>query len=110
MLDLAIIGGGPAGLTAGLYSTRGGLKNVTLYEKGFLGGQITSSSEVENYLGITKVVTGMELMQDWPEQSTRFGLKIEMKDVKQVKLNSDKNFTVVFGDNSSIEAKSVIVC
>ncbi|NWF66475.1 MAG: thioredoxin-disulfide reductase [Campylobacterales bacterium] len=110
MLDLAIIGGGPAGLTAGLYSTRGGLKNVTLYEKGFPGGQITSSSEVENYPGITKVVTGMELMQDWPEQSTRFGLKIEMKDVKQVKLNSDKNFTVIFSNGETIDTKSVIVC
>ncbi|NPA81908.1 MAG: NAD(P)/FAD-dependent oxidoreductase, partial [Epsilonproteobacteria bacterium] len=62
MLDLAIIGGGPAGLTAGLYATRGGLKNVVMYEKGLPGGQITQSSEVENYPGIDRVVTGMELM------------------------------------------------
>ena len=39
MIDLAIIGGGPAGLTAGLYATRGGLKNVIMYEKGMPGGQ-----------------------------------------------------------------------
>ena len=111
MLDLAIIGGGPAGLTAGLYSTRGGLKNVVMYEKGMPGGQITSSSEVENYPGVTKVVSGMELMQGWPEQATRFGLKHEMKDVKQVTLNEDDNqtFIIHFLDGSNISAKTVIV-
>lgn len=57
MLDLAIIGGGPAGLTAGLYATRGGLKNVTMFEKGMPGGQITQSSEIENYPGQLDVVT-----------------------------------------------------
>ena len=45
MLDCAIIGGGPAGLTAGLYTTRGGLQNVTLFETGMPGGQITLSAE-----------------------------------------------------------------
>jgi thioredoxin reductase (NADPH) len=109
MLDLAIIGGGPAGLTAGLYSTRGGLKNVVMYEKGLPGGQITSSSEVENYPGITKVVTGMELMQDWPEQAKRFGLKYEMKDVKQITQNSDNTFKIHFLDGSDRLAKSVII-
>ncbi|SKB63709.1 FAD-dependent oxidoreductase, partial [Malaciobacter marinus] len=49
MLDLAIIGGGPAGLTAGLYATRGGLKDVVMFEMGMPGGQITGSSEIENY-------------------------------------------------------------
>ena len=56
MLDLAIIGGGPAGLSAGLYATRGGLKNVVMFEKGMPGGQITSSSEIENYPGVTTVM------------------------------------------------------
>lgn len=51
LLDLAIIGGGPAGLSAGLYATRGGLKQVVLFEKGAPGGQITFSSEIENYPG-----------------------------------------------------------
>ena len=51
MLDLAIIGGGPAGLTAGLYATRGGLANVVMFEMGMPGGQITGSSEIENYPG-----------------------------------------------------------
>ena len=111
MLDLAIIGGGPAGLTAGLYSTRGGLNNVVMYEKGMAGGQITSSSEVENYPGITKVVTGMELMQDWPEQAQRFGLKYEMKDVREITINTNDNktFIINFLDGTKESAKSVII-
>ena len=68
ILDCAIIGGGPAGLTAGLYTTRGGLENVIMYEKGMPGGQITQSSEIENYPGVTGEITGMDLMIPWPEQ------------------------------------------
>lgn len=109
MLDLAIIGGGPAGLTAGLYSTRGGLKNVVMFEKGMPGGQITSSSEVENYPGVCQVVTGMELMQCWPEQAQRFGLKHEMKDVIRVLLNNENTFKIDLSDGTSVEAISVII-
>lgn len=108
MLDLAIIGGGPAGLTAGLYATRGGLKNVTMFEMGMPGGQITQSSEIENYPGQIEVVTGMELMQQWPEQCQRFGLKHEMAMVDNITKN-DKFFTITLGDGSKVDAKSVIV-
>ncbi len=109
MLDLAIIGGGPAGLTAGLYATRGGLKNVVMYEKGMPGGQITQSSEIENYPGVKEVVTGMELMESWPEQCMRFGLKHEMKEVTRVS-KSDNIFKVSIAGGEEVEAKSVIVC
>ncbi len=107
MLDLAIIGGGPAGLTAGLYATRGGLKNVVMYEKGMPGGQITQSSEIENYPGISKVITGLELMEPWPEQCMRFGLKHEMDEVLQV-TKKDTIFQIKLSDKI-VEAKSVIV-
>jgi thioredoxin reductase (NADPH) len=110
MLDLAIIGGGPAGLTAGLYATRGGLKNVIMYEKGMPGGQITQSSEIENYPGIKEVVTGMELMQPWPEQCMRFGLKHSMEEVEQVSLNEDGTFKIKITGGKEESAKSVIVC
>ncbi|WP_201354364.1 thioredoxin-disulfide reductase [Hydrogenimonas urashimensis] len=110
MLDLAIVGGGPAGLTAGLYATRGGLENVVMYEKGMPGGAITQSSEVENYPGITEVVTGMELMQDWPKQCMRFGLKHEMAEVSRVSRPQGRCFTIELSDGTSVSAKSVIVC
>lgn len=108
MLDLAIIGGGPAGLTAGLYATRGGLKNVTMFEKGLPGGQITQSSEIENYPGQLEVVTGMELMDKWPEQCQRFGLKHSMNEVTNV-TKKDDIFILSLGNGEKIEAKSVIV-
>ena len=58
MHKVAIVGTGPAGLTAGLYATRGGLENVTMFEKGMPGGQITGSSEIENYPGVTGEISG----------------------------------------------------
>jgi len=109
MLDLAIIGGGPAGLTAGLYATRGGLANVTMFEMGMPGGQITGSSEIENYPGVTGEISGMDLMMPWPEQCQRFGLKHEMVEVKKVELKADGNFSIHKGDGTTEDAMSVIV-
>ena len=108
MLDLAIIGGGPAGLTAGLYATRGGLKNVVMFEMGMPGGQITGSSEIENYPGQGPVMSGMDLMANWPEQCQKFGLKHEMNQVSNVKKVGDI-FEVTTGDGKVQEAKSVLL-
>ena len=89
MIDLAIIGGGPAGLSAGLYATRGGIKNVVLFEKGMPGGQITGSSEIENYPGVKEILSGLDFMQPWQEQCFRFGLKHEMVMVNRVSKKGD---------------------
>ena len=110
MLDVAIIGGGPAGLSAGLYATRGGLKNVVMFEKGMPGGQITSSSEMENYPGVATVMDGMSFMSPWLEQCTRFGLKHEMAAVEKVSKNSDGSFTITLEGGKTEQAKAVIVC
>lgn len=111
MLDCAIIGGGPAGLTAGLYTTRGGLDKVTMFEKGLPGGQITMSSEIENYPGATAHnLSGMDFMSPWPEQCQRFGLKHEMSEVTRVERREDGIFLIQKSDGTSNEAKSVIVC
>lgn len=108
MLDLAIIGGGPAGLTAGLYATRGGLQDVVMFEMGMPGGQITGSSEIENYPGQPEVVTGMDLMQNWPEQCQRFGLKHEMNQITSVVKDGD-TFKLKTVDGKDYEAKSVLL-
>lgn len=108
MLDLAIIGGGPAGLTAGLYATRGGLKNVVMFEMGMPGGQITSSSEIENYPGQIEIVSGMDLMAKWPEQCQRFGLKHEMAQIDRVIKNGDV-FTLTTNDKKEYQAKTVLI-
>jgi len=110
MLDCAIIGGGPAGLTAGLYTTRGGLKNVSLFEMGVPGGQITKSSEIENYPGFfDSTKTGLDFMDTWTKQCFHFGLKHEMKKVESVK-KTGEHFTISLDGGETVEAKTAIVC
>ncbi len=110
MLDCAIIGGGPAGLTAGLYATRGGLDNVVMFEKGMPGGQITLSSEIENYPGATAHnLSGMDFMIPWLEQCQRFGLRHEMSEVTRVSRTQAGIFVIHTSEGKTYEAKSVIV-
>jgi len=108
ILDCAIIGGGPAGLTAGLYTTRGGLENVTMFEKGMPGGQIMNSSEIENYPGVTGEITGMDLMTPWPQQCQKFGLIHEMVNITRVTKSGDV-FTIHKEDGTTEDAHSVII-
>ena len=109
ILDCAIIGGGPAGLTAGLYATRGGLKNVTLFEMGLPGGQITQSSEIENYPGFfDHTKTGMDFMDTWQKQCFHFGLKHEMQ--KVISVNKEDNiFIITLENGTEVKAKTAIV-
>jgi len=107
MLDLAIIGGGPAGLSAGLYASRGGIKNVTLFEKGLPGGAIAGSSEIENYPGVAEVMSGMDFMDPWNEQCFRFGLTHEMTEVLQV--NKKDDYFLIKLPKKELQAKNVII-
>lgn len=109
MLNLAIIGGGPAGLAAGLYATRGGLKDVVLFELGMPGGQITGSSEIENYPGVATIMDGLSFMQPWLEQCFRFGLKQESKKVVKVVKNKDQSFSIFTDSGDEFKAKAVIL-
>jgi len=110
MLDLAIIGGGPAGLSAGLYATRGGLKNVVMFEKGEPGGQITSSSEIENYPGQKAPgESGFDFMSTWWKQCSAFGLVHKWTNVVGVRKNSDGSFEILLEGGKSEQAKAVIV-
>ncbi len=81
--DVIIIGGGPAGLTAGIYTGRGNLKTLIL-EKGVPGGQIAQTMEVENYPGFPDLVTGPELSERMVKQAEKFGAKIESDEVQAI--------------------------
>ncbi|MDR2034205.1 MAG: FAD-dependent oxidoreductase [Helicobacteraceae bacterium] len=108
MLELAIAGGGPAGLTAGLYAARGGIKEVVLFEFGMTGGQITQSSEIENYPGQLEVIGGLELMQNWFPQAQKFGLKLESEEIVRVSKNADGSFRLTTRSAKTIDAKAVV--
>jgi len=78
--DLVIIGGGPAGLTAGLYAARAGIK-VVLVEKVTTGGQILLTDCIENYPGFPEGLSGFELIGKMTSQAKKFNLKIEKSNV-----------------------------
>jgi len=75
LYDVVIIGGGPAGLTAGIYLSRARM-NTVLIEKALPGGQAILTEKIENYPGFPEGVGGPELMQKIEEQALKFGLKI----------------------------------
>ncbi len=81
--DVLIIGGGPAGLTAGIYAGRGQL-DVVIVEKGLPGGQIAQTEEVENYPGFEAAISGPELAQRMVRQAERFGARIVMDEIDGV--------------------------
>lgn len=104
--EVAIIGGGPAGLTAGLYTSRYGL-NTVLIERGLYGGQIVNAGHVENYPGFPQGISGMDLGQMFYEQSTRFGLNTITAEVTGFK-QKEKNFLIKTEDDE-IESRVVII-
>lgn len=109
MLELAIIGGGPAGITAGLYACRGGLKDVVMFDMGMPGGQITQSSEIENYPGVKTVMSGLDFMQEWLPQAEQFGLKFEMAGIEKITKSHSGSFKISLLDGSFRDAASVII-
>lgn len=89
--DVVLIGGGPAGLTAGIYTSRAGLKTLLL-EKAMPGGQILASPHLENYPGFAEGVSGGRIISDMVKQASRFGLEIKTETVYSIedRLKSDK--------------------
>ena len=81
--DVIIVGGGPAGLAAGLYCQRAAVKTV-LFEKGLIGGQIAISKEVENYPGV-EGITGFDLAEKLLHHAKGFGLQIIQEEVAAIK-------------------------
>src|SRR6478672_4634581 len=104
--ELIVIGGGPAGYTAALYSARANLRPLVI--EGFQwGGQLMITSDVENYPGYPDGVLGPEMMADFRRQAERFGAEFLTDDVTRVDF-SEQPLRVYVGDDE-YQAKSVIV-
>jgi thioredoxin reductase (NADPH) len=87
--DVVIIGGGPAGLTAGLYAARDRLSSL-LIERGLIGGMITEAELVDNYPGFPQGISGIELTKLMHEQATKYGLKTIYTEVINLKIEKEK--------------------
>ena len=104
--QLTIVGSGPAGLTAALYAARGNLNPLVI--EGFpAGGQLTLTTDVENYPGFPDGIMGPELMYKFRDQAIRFGAEIVNGEVSKVDFSSKLH--LVLDDNTEIETKSVII-
>ena len=104
--NVIIIGSGPAGLTAAIYAARANLKPL-VFEGDQPGGQLTITTEVENFPGFPKGVTGPELMDLFREQAQRFGAETVFKNVTKVDF-SNKPFKVWIGDEE-YSSDSIII-
>ncbi len=103
--EAIIIGGGPAGLTAGLYTSRAGLKSL-LIERGVFGGQIVNAPLIENYPGFPDGISGADLGSLMHQQATKYGLETVTAEVTGVK--SGKPYQVVTTEGS-FEAGAIII-
>ena len=103
--DLIIIGGGPAGLSAGLYAGRARL-NTLIIEKEHTGGQINSTAEIVNYPGIVKT-TGPNLTSDMRTQAENFGVKFQTADVIDVDLSGEVK--IIKTNNGEIQGRAIII-
>ncbi|HBC79425.1 MAG TPA: thioredoxin-disulfide reductase [Bacteroidales bacterium] len=102
-----IIGSGPAGYTAAIYAARANLKPV-LYTGLQMGGQLTTTTDVENFPGYPDGITGPGMMEDFKKQAERFGTEIRFGIATNADF-SDKLLRVTFDENNIIEADTVII-
>ena len=102
-----IIGSGPAGYTAAIYLSRANLKPV-LYEGMLPGGQLTTTSEVENFPGYPDGVSGFDMMEDLKKQAIKFGCDVRSGRVTSVDFSAEKKIVVIDGD-FEIEADSILI-
>ena len=109
-LKTLIIGSGPAGYTAAIYASRADLKPV-LYTGMEPGGQLTTTTEVDNFPGYPKGIDGPQMMTELKEQAERFGTDVRIGEVTKVnfKDNKDEYHEVVVNNETIIQAKTIII-
>jgi thioredoxin reductase (NADPH) len=105
--EVIILGGGPAGLTAGLYASRARL-NTLLIENALFGGQMTTTEMIDNYPGFPEGVTGEELSRLMEEQAKRFGMETVSREVVKVELEGDEK--LVRTDETAYLCETLIIC
>jgi thioredoxin reductase (NADPH) len=106
--EVIIIGSGPAGFTAGIYTARAGLKPLLIASSVEIGGELMKTTEVENFPGFPEGLQGPELMSHFQAQAERFGTEILYEDVVEVDLKGDIKI-VKTGNGQTYEAKTVIL-
>ena len=108
MREVIIIGSGPAGFTAGIYTARAGLNPLLIASSVEIGGELMKTTEVENFPGFPEGLQGPELMAHFQAQAERFGTEVMYEDVVEVDLKGDIKI-VKTGNGQTFEAKTVIL-
>jgi thioredoxin reductase (NADPH) len=104
--DVIIVGGGPAGLTAGLYSTRAGL-NTLLLEKSTIGGQVSKTSLIENYPGFPEGIDGVTLIERMVEQAKKFGVEMAIEGAESLQIKDKEK--IIKTKKQEYQTKAVII-
>lgn len=107
--ELVILGGGPAGLSAGLYAARARLDHV-LIEKGAPGGQVLLTDWVDNYPGFPEGLTGFDLVEKMTQHAKRFDLNIELACVTKVDPNDGRQKILYLEDGGQVSCDTLIIC
>lgn len=108
--DTVIIGSGPAGYTAAIYAARANM-NPVMFTGMQPGGQLTTTTEVENFPGYPQGITGPEMMEDLQKQAERFGTEIHYEYITEVRLSNEpgKIHTIVSSSGQEIQTRSIII-
>ena len=104
--DVAVVGGGAAGMTAGLYASRAGMRTVVL-ERLMPGGQVINAEKIENLPGFPEGISGPDLAMSLQDQATRYGAEVELSEVSE--LRRDESFWRLACYDGDVRARAVIL-